>query len=158
MELVFKTASQLAEMIRNHEVSSVEVVDAFIQQIQKHNPKLNAIVTLDEAGARRRALEADEALTQGVVWGQLHGVPVTIKDSFKTAGIRSTGGCKVLAVFNTVFNMTGHPVVTIPAGLSSTGLPIGVQIVGKRWGEIALLDAAEKIDKVAGGYRRPPGY
>lgn len=97
MELVIKTAAQLAEMIRKREVSSVEVLDAYLQQIQKHNPKLNAVVTLDEAGARRRALEADEALARGEVWGPLHGVPVTIKDSFETAGLRSTSGCKALA-------------------------------------------------------------
>ncbi len=55
-----------------------------------------------------------------------------------------------------IFNFTGHPVVVIPAGLSRDGLPIGVPIVGRRWGEMALLDAAQQIDQALGGYRRPP--
>ena len=60
--------------------------------------------------------------------------------------------------FNTVFNMTGHPAIVIPAGTSPEGLPIDVQIVGKRRGEMALLDAAETIDGVIQGYQRPPGF
>jgi Asp-tRNA(Asn)/Glu-tRNA(Gln) amidotransferase A subunit family amidase len=59
---------------------------------------------------------------------------------------------------NVVFNMTGHPVTTMPAGLSARGLPIGVQMVGRRWQEMALLDVAEQIAKRTGGYRLPPGY
>jgi amidase len=59
---------------------------------------------------------------------------------------------------NVIFNFTGHPVVVIPISLSSDGLPIGVQIVGKRWGEMELLAAAEQIAMVTNGYLRPPGY
>ena len=57
-----------------------------------------------------------------------------------------------------IFNLTGHPVVTIPIGSSSDGLPIGVQVVGKRWHEMALLDVANEISSAANGYRSPPGY
>ncbi len=57
---------------------------------------------------------------------------------------------------NVVFNMTGHPVTTMPAGLSARGLPIGVQMVGRRWQEMALLDVAEQMAKRTGGYRLPP--
>jgi amidase len=59
---------------------------------------------------------------------------------------------------NVIFNFTGHPVVVIPIGFSRDGLPIGVQIVGRRWGELALLDAARQIDQAIGRYCRPPGY
>jgi amidase len=48
--------------------------------------------------------------------------------------------------------------VVVPIGRSSDGLPIGVQIVGKRWGEMELLAVAEQIAAVTGGYQRPPGY
>lgn len=89
-EIVFMTASRIEEMILAHKITSAEVVDAYIEQIKRVNPKLNAIVTLDEQGARKRAKEADDALAKGVVWGPLHGVPVTIKDNYATAGIRST--------------------------------------------------------------------
>jgi amidase len=59
---------------------------------------------------------------------------------------------------NVIFNFTGQPVVVVPIGRSSDGLPIGVQIVGKRWGEMELLAVAEQIAAVTGGYQRPPGY
>ncbi|MBK9121586.1 MAG: amidase [Chloroflexi bacterium] len=54
------------------------------------------------------------------------------------------------------FNLTGHPVVVIPAGFSQDGLPIGLQIVGRRWDEIRLLAYARRIDEALGAYRPPP--
>ncbi len=96
-ELVFKTASALAAAIRAREVSAVDVVDAHLAQIERHNPRINALVTVDEDGARRRAIAADKALESGVCWGPLHGVPVTIKDALATAGLRTTCGHRPLA-------------------------------------------------------------
>lgn len=61
-DLVFIPAYQLAQMIRDRVVSSLEVVDAHLGQIAKHNSQLNAICTLDEDRARQRAKLADEAL------------------------------------------------------------------------------------------------
>lgn len=90
--LVFLPAYRLARMIRDRTVSSIEVVDAYLTQISRHNPKLNAICTLDEDNARTRAKQADEALRRGEIWGALHGVPITIKDIFETAGLRTTAG------------------------------------------------------------------
>jgi amidase len=58
----------------------------------------------------------------------------------------------------TLFNYTGHPAVVLPYALGRDGLPIGVQLVGKRWDEPRLLAVAEAISGVAGGFRRPPGY
>jgi len=91
-DLVFLPAHQLAHMIRDREISAVEVLNAHLAQIAKHNPKLNAICTLDEDNARARAKQADEALARGDNWGALHGVPMTIKDIFETAGLRTTAG------------------------------------------------------------------
>ena len=89
-DLVFLSASRLAKAILEREVSAWEVVEAHLEQISRHNAKLKAVVTLDEEGARERAKQADGALARGEVWGPLHGVPVTIKDSFETAGLRTT--------------------------------------------------------------------
>ncbi|MBW4694242.1 MAG: amidase [Lyngbya sp. HA4199-MV5] len=91
-DLVFKSAVELAQMIRDRTISSVEVLNTHLDQIAKHNPKLNTICTLDEANARARAKQADEALAKGENWGALHGVPITIKDIFETAGLRTTAG------------------------------------------------------------------
>jgi amidase len=96
-ELIYCTAAEQAALIREHRASSEEVLDAHLTQIAAHNLAINAIVTLDEEQARRRAKEADEALARGTIWGSLHGVPVTIKDVFETAGIRSTSSFKPLA-------------------------------------------------------------
>jgi amidase len=90
--LTFVPASQLAQMIRDRQVSAVEVLEAYLAQIATHNSKLNAICTLDEEKARVRANQADEALGRGENWGALHGMPVTIKDIFETAGLRTTAG------------------------------------------------------------------
>jgi amidase len=91
-EGVFTPAHVLAEALRRREVSSVEVVDAYLAQIAGRNPDLNAIVTLDEDGARARAQEADAALGRGEEWGALHGVPMTLEDAHPTSGMRSTWG------------------------------------------------------------------
>jgi amidase len=96
-ELTCLTASELADTVRQRKASCHEVLEAHLQRIAAQNPSLNAIVTLDEDGARRRAKEADEALAHGESWGPLHGVPVTIKDVFETAGMRTTSGFKPLA-------------------------------------------------------------
>ncbi|MBD2041394.1 amidase [Microcoleus sp. FACHB-672] len=95
-DLVFRPAHQIAQMIRERTVSAVEVLDAHLTQISKHNAKLNAICTLDEEHACQRAKQADEALAKGENWGVLHGVPITIKDIFETAGLRTTAGYKPL--------------------------------------------------------------
>ncbi len=60
--------------------------------------------------------------------------------------------------YTTIFNLTGNPVVVIPIGYTKDGLPIGVQIVGKRWRDMELLAIAGQIDKVASAYRKPSGY
>ncbi|MDJ0595897.1 MAG: amidase [Pleurocapsa sp. MO_226.B13] len=96
MEIVFATASQLAQMIRDKEVSALEVVNAYLEQIEKHNGKINAIATLNREEAKTRAIEADEALARGENWGALHGVPITIKDALETKGLRSTCNYKPL--------------------------------------------------------------
>ena len=95
-ELVFRTASDLARLIREKKASALEILEAHLNQIAKYNPRLNAIVTLNEEDARQRALEADAALAKNKSWGPLHGVPVTIKDVFETAGLRTTSSFKPL--------------------------------------------------------------
>ena len=94
--LVFTPAYQLARMIRDKTVSAKEVLEAYLEQIEKHNPQINAIATLDEEAARKRATKADEAIAKGEIWGQLHGVPITIKDTFETSGLLTTAGYKPL--------------------------------------------------------------
>lgn len=60
--------------------------------------------------------------------------------------------------YTTPFSLSGHPVVVLPTGRSKQGLPMGVQLVGQRWGDLRLLDIAETVDRVVGDLRHPPGY
>ena len=91
-ELSTLTATQAAEAVRTGQIKSIDLVNDLLERIGKENPSLNAIVTLDAEGARRKAQAADEALQAGQATGALHGVPITIKDSFETAGMRTTSG------------------------------------------------------------------
>src|SRR5215510_11358606 len=79
---------KIAGLIKTREVSPVEVVEAHLEQISRLNPKLNAIVTL-APDVLERAKAAEEAKNPS---GPLHGVPITIKDTIETAGIRTTSG------------------------------------------------------------------
>ncbi|MER9230500.1 amidase [Mesorhizobium sp. M0622] len=64
----------------------------------------------------------------------------------------------MLPAYGAVFNYSGHPALSLPCGQDSNGLPIGLQLVGKRWSEARLLGIARAIEPLTGGFRRPPGY
>jgi amidase len=93
------SACDLARAIRSRRISSSELLDVLLVRVSDRNAELNAIVTVDAEQARSRAREADDALARGQCWGALHGVPVTIKDAFCTAGLRTTSGFSPLAGF-----------------------------------------------------------
>jgi len=97
-DLVSNTAGALAALIRKRELSPVEVVEAYLRRIDELNPKLNAIVTL-APDAVEKAREAELAVVHGHALGPLHGVPVTIKDTIETAGLRTTSGSALRAEF-----------------------------------------------------------
>jgi amidase len=78
----FATAAAMADAIRVKRISARELLDATFQRIDRHNSQLNAIVWQDRDQAIVRARRADEALAAGRALAALHGVPVTIKESF----------------------------------------------------------------------------
>ena len=97
MTIAFKTATELAHMIREKKISSRELLDLYLARIEKYNPALNAVVTLEKEGARTIAHAADLALKNGNGDGALHGVPMTIKDTFEISGLRTTAGAKIFS-------------------------------------------------------------
>ncbi len=103
---VFYTAVEMAEAIRNGEVTSEELVRAHLNHIYLHNPDLNAIVTIDADNALRHAAEADEAFSRGEIRGPLHGVPVTIKDHFAVRNMRTTNAHPDMKDQVTLFDAT----------------------------------------------------
>lgn len=91
------SVTELAAAIRDRRLSAREAVDAHLRRIESLNPKVNAVVTLDAAGALEAADRADRELAQGRALGPLHGVPFTLKDMHETAGMRTTMGLRALA-------------------------------------------------------------
>lgn len=96
-DIVHASAHEIAAAIRSREISAVEAVEAHLERIRRLNPVLNAIVTLDQDGARSAAKLADKALARGTRCGPLHGVPFALKDCHATAGLRTTAGFPPLA-------------------------------------------------------------
>jgi len=87
----------LARQIESRLVSSTEVVEAALARLDRLEGQLNAFITVAHEQAREAARQADEELARGVYRGPLHGVPVSVKDLFFTAGLRTTGGSGILA-------------------------------------------------------------
>jgi len=112
--------------IRNGEVTSAELTANILERIERLNPGINAIVTLMMDEALAAAKVADETLSRGEIMGPLHGVPITIKDCFEVAGVRTTAGAKRLSD-----NVPGEDATTVSrlreAGaviLGKTNVPI----------------------------------
>lgn len=96
-DLTHLSARALATALRAREVSAVEVLQAHLARIAAYNPQVNAIVALDPEGALRQARAADARLAAGEPVGPLHGLPIAIKDTAATAGMRTTYGSLLFA-------------------------------------------------------------
>ncbi|HKP86482.1 MAG TPA: amidase [Blastocatellia bacterium] len=94
-ELNFQSATKLAELVRAKDVSPVEVVEAYIRRIEEVNPKLNAYVTTTFDSAREAARNAEQQVMRGETLGLMTGVPVSIKDTIDTAGVRTVAGTRL---------------------------------------------------------------
>jgi amidase len=90
--LCFQSALQIAAQLRQRQLSAVECLEYFRARVERLNPALNAIVVFDWERAREGARRADQTLAQGLPCGPLHGVPMTIKESFDVGGLPTTWG------------------------------------------------------------------
>ena len=93
----FLPAHELARQLRRREIGAVELLAHYLARVAKLNPRLNAIAVLDAERALARAREADAALARGEIWGPLHGLPMTVKESFNVQGLPTTFGDPVYA-------------------------------------------------------------
>jgi amidase len=91
-EHAFGSATQLAVEIHDRRMGCLELLDFYLARAERHNPALNAIIAWQVDAARQRARAADAALAKGEVWGPLHGIPMTVKESFNVAGLPTTFG------------------------------------------------------------------
>ena len=96
-ELCALPALRIAALIRARELSARDVLAAHLQQIERLNPQVNAIVTLTAERAMADALACDERQARGEPLGALHGLPMAHKDLLPTAGVRSTRGSPIFA-------------------------------------------------------------
>ena len=95
--LAFQSATELAGRIRSREIGCLELLDYFVGRVETLGAKVNAVIVRDFEGARARAAAADQALSRGDAVGPLHGVPMTIKESFRLKGTPSTLGFPAFA-------------------------------------------------------------
>ena len=96
-ELPFLSASELSRRIAAREVSPVEATEAYLDRIDSLDFKFNAYLTVTRDMAMESAREAEREIAAGNHRGPMHGVPVAVKDQFLSAGVRSTGGSRILA-------------------------------------------------------------
>jgi amidase len=92
LDIPFRSAKQLAADVRKKKIGCLELLDLYLARVEKYDGALNAVVVRDFERARTRARAADRALARRQVWGPLHGVPMTIKESYDVAGLPTTWG------------------------------------------------------------------
>ncbi len=120
-EICFMTATEMAERIRTRDLSCRDVVEAHLNQIDRINPMVNAIVTRVPAEqAMDQAAAADEALARGEAIRQLHGLPIAHKDLVPTRGMRTTWGSPIYKDF-----IKDSVIWNIEQGQALTGPRIG---------------------------------
>jgi len=91
-ERAFASATELSQEIRDRGIGCLELLDFYLARAERHNPALNAVAVWQIDQARERARAADAALARGESWGPLHGIPMTVKESFNIAGLPTTFG------------------------------------------------------------------
>src|SRR5882672_3748271 len=91
-EPAFASATQLARELRDRRIGCLELLDFYLARADRYNPGINAVIAWQVEAARDRARAADAALARGEVWGPLHGVPMTVKESYNITGLPTTFG------------------------------------------------------------------
>ncbi len=97
LDIPFRSAKQLAADVRKKKIGCLELLDLYLARVEKYDGALNAVVVRDFDRARTRARAADRALARRQAWGPLHGVPMTIKESYDVAGLPTTWGVPAYA-------------------------------------------------------------
>ena len=183
--LPWASAVELLAAMRRRELSSRELLDLYLERIDRVGPAINAVVTLDVERARARAAEADQATARGESWGALHGLPITVKDCLETAGLRTTAGApefadhvpardadavaRLRAAGAILFGKTNVPMYASDCqtynpifGTTNNPWDLGRAVGGSSGGAAAALAAGltglELGSDLGGSIRNPAGY
>jgi amidase len=130
IDLALRSASELAQRLRRRELSALELLQHHLRRVDRLNPALNAVVVFDTDVAVQRARDADAALSRGECWGPLHGLPITVKESFDVTGLPTTWG----------FECQRGNIAKGPALAVQRLLDAGAVIFGKTNVPVALAD------------------
>jgi aspartyl-tRNA(Asn)/glutamyl-tRNA(Gln) amidotransferase subunit A len=98
-ELAYKPITELAQLIRSREISPVELVQTYLERIERYDGFLKSYITVCREEALQAAREAEKAVLAGQGLGPLHGIPIALKDQFFTRGIRTTCGSRIWSEF-----------------------------------------------------------
>src|ERR1044072_7944081 len=130
-DLPFQPATDQLDALASGQVSSEELLETYLRRIGVHNETLNAVVTLDVERAQFDARAADAKRAAGAELGALHGLPITLKDSYETAGLRTVCGRTHLKDY--VPEQDAEAVLRLGSGgaviIGKTNLPAGNQDV-----------------------------
>ncbi len=105
-ELLSFDVATLGAMLREREISPVELTEAYLERIARTDQTLRAYITVTDTVARKAARKAETEIMKGKWRGPFHGVPIALKDLCYTRGIRTTGGSKILADFEPAHDST----------------------------------------------------
>ena len=139
-DIIFRSATRRVQAQAVQYFASLARRDQFIQSLQRF---------LDEYDAWLCPVAAIPAFP--------HREPNRPNLPLDVEGQMVPGAIATMA-HSVIASLTGHPVVVLPLALSAEGLPIGVQVTGHLWEEMALLNVAEALTEITGPFRRPPGY
>lgn len=143
-EWAYQSATAMARGIQERRIGCLDLLELHFERLKRHNPALNAIIVIDADRARARAREADVALAQGASWGPLHGVPMTVKESFDIAGLPTTWGVPALR----------DNIAAENSALVDALLKAGAVIFGKTNVPMLLADA-QSFNAIHGGTNNP---
>ena len=95
----YLSATELSRLIQKRELSPVEVVEDYLERIDRVDSELNSYITVSRDAALDAARQAEQVIARGGYLGPMHGIPVAVKDQVYTKGVRTTGGSTILADF-----------------------------------------------------------
>ncbi len=98
-DIAFLSATELGSAIQSKQISPVEAVEAYLERIERIDPKINSYITVCADLARQEALQAEAEIRRGEYRGPLHGIPIGIKDQIYTKGVRTTDASKIRSDF-----------------------------------------------------------
>jgi amidase len=151
--LHFQSAVMIAEAIRTGMITAREALELFLARVDKLNGSINAIVVQDRSRAQERAAAADAARARGSLLGPLHGVPMTVKESFQVENMPTTWGIPQLK--DNPSTMTAVAVQRLCAAganiFGKTNVPMGLGDIQSYNDIYGITNNPWRIDRTPGG-------